>query len=51
MKFECRFLKRMVLGISFDIWSCLNVALLTVSIETLSIDFIFIDSKKMTKLS
>ena len=46
MKFECRFLKRMVWGISLDIWSCLNVVLLTVSIENLSINFIFIDSKK-----
>ena len=25
MKFECRFLKRMVCCISFDIWLCLNV--------------------------
>ena len=25
MKFECRFLKRMVWCISFDIWLCLNV--------------------------
>ena len=25
MKFECRFLKRMVWGISFDIWLYLNV--------------------------
>ena len=25
MEFECRFLKRMVWGISFDIWLCLNV--------------------------
>ena len=25
MEFECRFLKRMVWCISFDIWLCLNV--------------------------
>ena len=25
IKFECRFLKRMVWGISFEIWLCLNV--------------------------
>ena len=25
MKFECRFVKRMVWCISFDIWLCLNV--------------------------
>ena len=48
MKFECRFLKRMVWGISFDIWLCLNVV--TVSIETLGNLFIFIDSKRITKI-
>ena len=25
MEFECRFMKRMVWGISFDIWLCLNM--------------------------
>ena len=46
MKFECRFLKRMVWGISFDILLCLNVVIVTVSMETLGNLFILIDSEK-----